>query len=95
MQSLSARFIRRAVGLGLLALFLCMTATAQQFTVTGKVLDTTGAAIAGAEVTLHSPQATQSVKTGRDGGFTFVGVTGDSGSVRVTADTFAPAELPW
>ncbi len=72
-----------------------MTATAQQFTVSGKVLDTTGAAIAGAEVTLHSPQTAQSVKTGRDGGFTFVGVTADSGSVRVTADSFAPAELPW
>jgi iron complex outermembrane receptor protein len=55
---------------------VCVSASAQQFTVTGTVHDATGAAIAGAEVTLHSQQSTKSAKTGPDGGFVFSGVTG-------------------
>jgi iron complex outermembrane recepter protein len=80
-----------------LALLLagCVSAEAQQLTVTGTVRDTTGAVVVGAEVTLRSPQSTQSTKTGPDGGFVFSGVTGSSGSARVTANSFGPAEQSW
>jgi outer membrane receptor protein involved in Fe transport len=73
----------------------CVATAAQQLTVAGTVRDTTGAAIAGAEVTLRSPQSTLSTKTGPDGGFVFAGVTGTAGSVAVTANSFAPTERPW
>jgi outer membrane receptor protein involved in Fe transport len=90
-------WIHRAAGLCLLLLVSasCTTLAAQQFTVTGTVRDTTRAVIAGAEVTLRSPQSTQSTKTGPDGGFVFSGVPGLSGTVRVTANSFAPAEQEW
>jgi outer membrane receptor protein involved in Fe transport len=77
-----------------------ISAAAQQVTVSGTVRDTSGAVIAGAEITLrspHSPQTTptQTTKTGPDGVFAFSGVTSASGSVRVTANSFAPAEQIW
>lgn len=74
---------------------LCASAAAEQFTVAGTVRDTTGAVVVGAEVTLRSPQSTLSTKTGPDGTFVFSSVTGTSGSVRVTANSFAPAEQSW
>lgn len=74
---------------------LCTTAAAQSVTVNGTVRDSSGAVVAGAEVKLRLQQSTRSAKTGPDGGFTFAGVSGDSGSVRVTATSFAPAEQKW
>ena len=88
-------WIYRAAGLCLLVSALWTSAAAQQVTVTGTVRDTTGAVIAGAEVTLRSPQSTQSTKTGPGGDFVFFAVTGPAGSVRVTANSFAPAEEQW
>jgi outer membrane receptor protein involved in Fe transport len=79
----------------LLVAALCASAAAQQLTVTGTVRDTAGAVIAGAEVTLHTPQNTQSTKTAPDGTFAFSAVTESSGAVSVTADSFAPAEQSW
>jgi outer membrane receptor protein involved in Fe transport len=79
----------------LLCTFFCIPAAAQQLTITGTVQDSTGAAIAGAEVTIRSPQDTQSAKTAPDGSFAFSTVTGTSGTVSVAADSFAPAERPW
>jgi outer membrane receptor protein involved in Fe transport len=73
----------------------CVSAAAQQVTVSGMVRDATGAAISGAEVTLHSQLSTQNTKTGPDGGFLFSAVSGLSGTVRVAADSFAPAEQSW
>jgi outer membrane receptor protein involved in Fe transport len=74
---------------------LCIAAAAQQVTVTGTVRDSTGAAIAGAEVMLRTAQYTHSTKTALDGTFSFSAVTGSSGTVHVTADSFAPAEQAW
>lgn len=98
MPSLAARFfgwIRRTAGPYLLVFAVCITAAAQQVTVAGTVRDATGAVIAGAEVTLRWPQSTRSTKTGLDGAFVFSAVTGSSGSVRVTAQPFDPAEQQW
>jgi outer membrane receptor protein involved in Fe transport len=86
---------RRTAWLCLLVSTLWTSAAAQVRTVAGTVRDTTGAAIAGAEVTLRSPQSTQSIKTGPDGGFAFYGVTGTSGLVRVTANSFAAGQQQW
>src|SRR5579863_3800964 len=72
-----------------------VSAAAQQLTVTGTVRDTAGAVIADAEVTLRSPQSTQSTRTGPDGAFAFFAVSGSSGSVQVTASSFAAAEQSW
>src|SRR5271165_2868681 len=79
----------------MLAAILCTTAAAQSVTVSGTVRDSSGAVVAGAEVTLRLQQSTRSAKTGPDGGFTFAGVSAESGSVRVTATSFAPAEQKW
>ena len=104
MRSLAGRlfgWVHRAAGLCALLLisatctFFSTSAAAQHFAVTGTVRDTTGAVIAGAEVTLRSPQSNQSTKTGPDGGFVFSAVTGATGSVRVTANSFATAEQTW
>jgi outer membrane receptor protein involved in Fe transport len=84
-----------AARLLLLAGGCCVSAAAQQLTVAGTVRDSTGAVIVGAEVTLVSAQSTQSTRTGPEGGFVFSGVTGPSGTVRVIANSFAPAEQPW
>src|SRR6266851_2674660 len=86
---------RRTAWLCLLVSTGWTSAAAQQRTVAGTVRDTTGAAIACAEVRLRSPQSTQSVKTGPDGGFAFNGVTGTSGLVRVTANSFAAGQQQW
>ena len=75
--------------------FFCTSAAAQQFTVSGTVQDSTGAMIAGADVTLRSPQSTQFTRTGPDGRFVFSGVTGPSGTVRITANSFASSEQEW
>ncbi len=73
----------------------CISVAAQQFTVTGTVRDTTGAVISGAEVTLRSAHLARTTKTGLDGVFVFSGVADSSGTVQVTANSFAPAEQPW
>lgn len=92
----AARNLRGKAGAWFLVIAaLCASAAAQQTTVAGTVRDATGAAIADAEVTLLSPQSTQSTKTGPGGEFSFHGVKSSSGSVRVATYSFAPAEQPW
>ena len=90
-----ACLVRHAAMTCSLAFAFCMPAASQQFTITGTVRDSSGAAIAGAEVTLRSPQNTQSTKTAPNGTFAFSAVTGSSGIVRVRADSFAPGEQSW
>lgn len=73
----------------------CVSAAGQQLTVSGTVRDASGAAVPGANVTLHSAQLEQSTKTGTDGRFEFSGVAAASGTVRVVAPSFAPSEQTW
>jgi outer membrane receptor protein involved in Fe transport len=95
LPSLPARLVRCFHRTTLLSLLLCISAQAQQFTVTGTVRDSTGAVISGAEVALRSPHFTQSTRTGPDGVFVFSGVSDSSGTAQVTANSFAPAEQQW
>ena len=57
--------------------------------------DSSGAAVNHAQVIVYAGQFTSSTKTDSDGHFSFLSVPGSSGSVRVTADGFAPAEQNW
>jgi len=68
---------------------------AQQLTISGSVRDSSGAAISKAEVTLRAGQFTSSTTTNADGNFSFVSVNGTSGTVRILANGFAPAEKNW
>jgi len=90
---------RRFAGFFFLAFavsFLCFRAGAQQeITVTGVVEDSTGARIAGAEVTLTSPGQTGTVRTDREGQFRFAVPSGSSGKIRASADGFSSAEESW
>lgn len=74
---------------------MCIPLCAQQVAITGYVRDSSGAAIAGAEVTLRTAQATSSTKTGSDGRFAFHSVNATTGSVRATAPGFSPEEQVW
>ena len=59
------------------------------------VQDATGAAIPGAQVTLHSSGSSQTTTTNVEGRFSFTALSISSGSVRVVANGFAPAEQEW
>jgi len=88
------RFIANA-GILFLTCALCPWLHAQQVTVTGTVRDSSGTAIARAEVTLRAAHGTLSTTTGSDGGFTFNSVRDSSGTLRVVAPGFAPLEQAW
>jgi outer membrane receptor protein involved in Fe transport len=67
----------------------------QRPTISGFVRDSSGAAINDAQVIVHAGQFTSSMKTDSDGHFSFLSVPESSGSVRVTAGGFSPAEQNW
>jgi outer membrane receptor protein involved in Fe transport len=83
----------------LLHLFLCSLlaslAWAQQATISGVVQDVTGAAIQGAQVTFSASGTNQTTTTNAEGRFSFSIASGVSGTLRVTANGFAPAEKNW
>src|SRR5690349_24872490 len=60
--------------------------------VSGTVLDSSGAAVAGARVTLSAADGStvQTATSGADGGFTFTRVPADAYAVTVDASGFAP-----
>src|SRR5207245_2034747 len=74
---------------------LCPRLNAQDVTISGSVHDSSGASIAGAEVTLRTAHSSLSAKSRSDGRFSFNSVTDSSGTVRVTASGFAPVEQTW
>ena len=59
------------------------------------VRDETGAAVSGAQVTLASASSNQTTYTDDEGRFSFTAPSGGSGTVRVNASSFAPAEKAW
>jgi len=59
------------------------------------VRDETGAAVSGAQVTLASASSNQTTYTDDEGRFSFTAPSGGSGTVRVNASSFAPAEKTW
>jgi outer membrane receptor protein involved in Fe transport len=67
----------------------------QQVTISGVVQDASGAAIEGAQVTFSTSGASQTTSTNAEGRFSVSIVSGDSGTVRVTANGFASAEKTW
>lgn len=83
---------RAAVPIFFLCLCLAANAQNQQITVHGVVVDSTGAAISGAQVTLSASEGSQSADTSEQGTFSFSVPAGAPGTVRVTANGFGPAE---
>ena len=78
-----------------ISLLLAWSAQAQQIAITGVVQNATGAAIPGAQVTLRSPGSSRTTTTNTEGRFSFTEVSGSSGTVRVVAEGFTPAERSW
>ena len=76
-----------------LALFL-PTANAQQ-RLEGLVVDSSGAVVAGAQVTLTAPDFHTTQTTGADGRFVFNDLSASSGQVRVQAPGFSVVESQW
>jgi outer membrane receptor protein involved in Fe transport len=74
---------------------LAANAGAQQVMISGVVQDATGAAISGAQVTLRSSGSSQTTTTSAEGRFSFTAGSTSSGTVRVVANGFAPAEQNW
>lgn len=71
------------------------TAGAQQNRIAGTVQDTSGAAVAGAQVEVRAGAYSAATTTDNSGAFAFNGVTGTMGSVTVMAKGFARAEKSW
>ncbi|MCU1270517.1 MAG: TonB-dependent receptor [Acidobacteriaceae bacterium] len=97
-QELRQRIIRSASCVSqavFLSLLLAWSAQAQQVAITGVVQDATGAAISGAQVTLRSSGSIQTTTTSVEGRFSFTALSNSSGTVRVVANGFAPAERSW
>ena len=90
----TSRTVSRLLHLFLFSL-LVSPAWAQQATISGLVQDATGAAIQGAQVTFSTPGSSQTTITDAEGRFSFSVVSGTPGTVRVTANGFAPAEKNW
>lgn len=93
----SGAWFRFAANAGILFLtcVLCPWLHAQQVTLTGAVRDSSGAAIAGAEVTVRTAHLIQLTKTGSDGRFSFAPVTDSSGTLTVAASGFSRFEETW
>ena len=83
------------MGIFLVFGFLAASASAQQVTISGVVQDATGAAIQGAQVTFSTAGSSQTTTTNAEGRFSFSVASGASGTLRVTANGFAPAERDW
>lgn len=82
------------LGLTVLAAVTCALGQ-QSIGVAGTVRDSSGAAIANAEVALTTAQFHASTITGGNGRFTFAAIPDDHGAVRVSASGFAPAQQDW
>ncbi|MGH9517016.1 MAG: TonB-dependent receptor [Terriglobales bacterium] len=74
---------------------LAACAWAQQGMITGVVQDATGAAIQGAQVTFSSSGVSQSSTTNAEGRFSFSLASSVTGTLRVSANGFAPMEKTW
>ena len=59
------------------------------------VQDATGAAIQGAQVTFTTSRSSQTTTSNAEGRFSFSAASGVSGTLRVSANGFAPAEKAW
>ena len=96
LEKLTGAWIRPAARASLLLLTtgFCQFALAQA-TVSGVVRDSSGAAVAGAEVTLRTDRTSATVKTGSEGRFSFLAVPDSSGLIRVTAPGFSSVEQAW
>ena len=70
-------------------------AAAQQRQVSGSVYDSSGSAVSGASVVLQSAHFNQTTTTDAGGTFSFRTVPDASGTIRVSAATFAPVEQQW
>jgi outer membrane receptor protein involved in Fe transport len=79
----------------LICLLLALTASAQQDTISGVVQDANGSAISGAQIAFSSSGFSQTTTTNGEGGFSFAVARGSSGTIRVSASGFAPAEKSW
>lgn len=90
------RAIRRSLALGMLmALAVAPSLFAQGTRVEGMVRDTTGAAVAGAQVQLNAGSFSTNATTDNSGAFAFDGVAASSGTVVVTAKGFQTVRQPW
>jgi outer membrane receptor protein involved in Fe transport len=92
--ALKIRSLRYLIILGF-ALLSFSAAFAQNAQVEGTVLDSSGAAIAAAEVTLRCQGFTTRGVTDGNGAFAFRGLPHDKGTIRVQAQGFAVLEQPW
>src|SRR5262245_64517975 len=67
-------------------------ATAENATLSGRVVDSQGAVVANAQVTVSTPgQPAKTTRTGADGTFSFAGIVPGNYAIRVDADGFATA----
>ena len=88
----SYRISRVLLGAAVLVAVLCACCPAQE--IRGRVVDSAGAAIAGARVTVSSQGTTQSSVTSSRGEFSISGVQAPA-TLRVTSASFADAEITW
>ena len=82
----------KPVCLLLILLFVAVSATAQSGRLSGRILDSSGAVVAGAEITLVGPANTRvaTTKSGADGSFT-INAPFSSYALQVTASGFDPS----
>ena len=71
------------------------TVFAQQFTLKGVVVDSSGASVDGAEVKVSGPNFASSTTTSIGGSFIFSGVPISSGTVSISKAGFAPLKRDW
>ena len=95
LRSHALRFCFPAAAIFLVASAVHAASAQSQVIITGVVRDSSGAAIVGAGVVLHTAHFNASIKTDSDGHFAFSPVAESSGSVRVTAPGFSPAAQEW
>jgi outer membrane receptor protein involved in Fe transport len=89
----SPRVVRLEILLWILV--AACAAAAQSVRVEGTVRDSTGAAVAGAQVALRAGSGSASRVTDAHGSFIFDSVTQNSGTVTVRAEGFATAQQSW
>ncbi len=68
---------------------------AQSFPVAGTVRDSSGAGVADAQVLLRAGSYSATTQTDGEGNFAFENISGDSGSIEVTAQGFSLSRTPW
>jgi outer membrane receptor protein involved in Fe transport len=73
---------------------MVFTSASAQVQVTGSVQDQTGAVVSGANVFLKSEHSSLTVTSASNGEFSFA-ISDTTGTIRVTAEGFAPVEQKW